>query len=55
MTAPAHTDGSRLTPRLLAILLYTRRSCFPPKRWFAVALPCLGALFSMILWLIFFP
>lgn len=47
MTAPAHVgqaEQSRPTARLVAILLYTRRSCFPPKRWFAIALPCVGAL-----------
>ncbi|MGB8860329.1 MAG: ABC transporter permease subunit, partial [Ilumatobacteraceae bacterium] len=47
MTAPA-TDA-RPTPRLVAIMLYTRRSCFPPKRWFAVLLPCAGAvLFGLL-------
>jgi len=44
MNSPILTEQSRSTPRLVAILLYTRRSCFPPKRWFAIALPCLGAL-----------
>ena len=34
----------RSRSRLLAILLYTRRSCFPPKRWAALLLPCAGAL-----------
>jgi ABC-type transport system involved in multi-copper enzyme maturation permease subunit len=29
---------------LLAIIQYTWRSCFPPKRWAAVLLPCAGAL-----------
>jgi ABC-type transport system involved in multi-copper enzyme maturation permease subunit len=30
--------------RFRAILAYTLRSCFPPKRWLAIALPCIGAL-----------
>lgn len=34
----------RPQPRLLAILRYTWRSCFPPKRWAAILLPCSGAL-----------
>ncbi|MDO8362756.1 MAG: ABC transporter permease subunit [Actinomycetota bacterium] len=38
------TAHRRPTPRLLAIMLYTRRSCFPPKRWAALLLPCAGAL-----------
>jgi ABC-type transport system involved in multi-copper enzyme maturation permease subunit len=28
----------------VAIVVYTLRSCIPPKRWFAVLLPCVGAL-----------
>jgi ABC-2 type transport system permease protein len=44
MTVPARSERTRATPRLVAILLYTRRSCFPPKRWIAIALPCAGAL-----------
>jgi ABC-type transport system involved in multi-copper enzyme maturation permease subunit len=31
-------------PRLVAIIAYTWRACFPPKRWAAVLLPCVGAL-----------
>jgi ABC-type transport system involved in multi-copper enzyme maturation permease subunit len=34
----------RRRPRFLAIVIYTLQSCIPPKRWFAVLLPCLGAL-----------
>jgi ABC-type transport system involved in multi-copper enzyme maturation permease subunit len=34
----------RPRPRLLAILIYTWQSCFPPKRWAAILLPCAGAL-----------
>lgn len=30
--------------RFLAILRYTLRSCLPPKRWFAILLPCVGVL-----------
>lgn len=46
MTAPAATAAERWrpTPRLIAILRYTWRSCFPPKRWAAIVLPCAGAL-----------
>src|SRR4029079_9999759 len=29
--------------RLVAIILYTWRSCFPPKRWAAPLPPCAGA------------
>jgi ABC-type transport system involved in multi-copper enzyme maturation permease subunit len=42
VTAPATT--SRARSRFAAILLYTFRSCFPPKRWAAVLLPCAGVL-----------
>lgn len=34
----------RPRPRLLAILVYTWQSCFPPKRWAAILMPCAGAL-----------
>ncbi len=34
----------RPRPRLLAILIYTWQSCFPPKRWAAILMPCAGAL-----------
>jgi len=34
----------RPRPRVLAIVLYTLQSCIPPKRWFALMLPCIGAL-----------
>ena len=46
MTAPTAPSAQRRrpTPRLIAILIYTWRSCFPPKRWAAIALPCAGAL-----------
>jgi len=30
--------------RLIAILVYTLRSCFPRKRWLAVLVPCAGAI-----------
>jgi ABC-type transport system involved in multi-copper enzyme maturation permease subunit len=42
MTLPAVTTRPR--SRFVAILLYTLRSCFPPKRWIAVLVPCAGAL-----------
>ncbi len=35
---------SRSRSRLIAIIVYTWRSCFPPKRWATVLLPCAGAL-----------
>jgi len=48
MTAPTLADQNTPTyrprPRLVAIILYTWRSCFPPKRWAALLLPCAGAL-----------
>jgi ABC-type transport system involved in multi-copper enzyme maturation permease subunit len=46
MTTPVATSSAhwRPTPRLVAILVYTFRSCFPPKRWAAIVLPCAGAL-----------
>lgn len=34
----------RPRPRLLAIFVYTWQSCFPPKRWAAILMPCVGAL-----------
>ena len=45
-TAPAQRLGGR---RFRAILVYTLRSCFPPKRWMALALPCVGALLFGVL------
>ncbi len=42
--APAVGRPWRPRPRLLAILAYTWRSCFPPKRWAAILLPCAGAM-----------
>jgi ABC-type transport system involved in multi-copper enzyme maturation permease subunit len=44
VTAPAEVAAARPRARFVAILLYTFRSCFPPKRWAAVLLPCAGAL-----------
>ena len=44
MTAPAQVPTVRPRSRFVAILLYTFRSCFPPKRWAAVLVPCAGAL-----------
>jgi ABC-type transport system involved in multi-copper enzyme maturation permease subunit len=40
--APSHLR--RVAPRLVVIVLYTWRSCFPLKRWAAILLPCAGAL-----------
>ncbi len=42
VAAPSHPWRPR--PRLLTILLYTWRSCFPRKRWAAILVPCAGAL-----------
>jgi ABC-type transport system involved in multi-copper enzyme maturation permease subunit len=43
MTLPTDV-AARPRSRFLAILVYTLRSCFPPKRWAAVLVPCAGAL-----------
>jgi ABC-type transport system involved in multi-copper enzyme maturation permease subunit len=43
VVAPASEAGRRRS-RFVAILLYTLRSCVPPKRWAAVLMPCAGAL-----------
>ncbi|MDQ1447599.1 MAG: type transport system permease protein [Actinomycetota bacterium] len=42
VSSPQQTVRPR--SRFLAILVYTLRSCFPPKRWLAVLVPCAGAL-----------
>jgi hypothetical protein len=48
MTAAAPATA-RPRPRLIALVLYTWRSCLPPKRWFALLLPCAGAvLFGLL-------
>jgi ABC-type transport system involved in multi-copper enzyme maturation permease subunit len=39
-----HDVAARPRSRFAAILRYTLRSCFPPKRWLAVLVPCAGAL-----------
>ena len=44
MTVPSAITAGRPRSRFLAILVYTLRSCVPPKRWAAVLLPCAGAL-----------
>jgi hypothetical protein len=43
MTAATVPTGRRRS-RFVAIFRYTLQSCFPPKRWFAVLMPCAGAL-----------
>ena len=43
-TAPVPVTARRPRSRFVAIFLYTLQSCVPPKRWFAVLLPCAGAL-----------
>ena len=37
-------QATRRRSRFVAILVYTLQSCFPPKRWVAVLMPCAGAL-----------
>jgi hypothetical protein len=44
MTATTPVRAARPRSRLVAILRYTLQSCFPPKRWLAVLMPCAGAL-----------
>jgi ABC-type transport system involved in multi-copper enzyme maturation permease subunit len=38
------TTDARPRSRFAAIVGYTLRACFPPKRWAAILLPCVGAL-----------
>ena len=44
MTEPLLAAPRRQRSRFVAIFIYTLQSCVPPKRWFAVLLPCAGAL-----------
>jgi ABC-type transport system involved in multi-copper enzyme maturation permease subunit len=45
MNAPVvAADATRPRSSFAAIVTYTFRSCFPRKRWFAILLPCAGAL-----------
>jgi ABC-type transport system involved in multi-copper enzyme maturation permease subunit len=44
VTAATPVRIGRPRSRFLAIVRYTLQSCFPPKRWAAVLLPCAGAL-----------
>ena len=44
MTVSSPVTTGRPRSRFVAILVYTLRSCVPPKRWAAVLLPCAGAL-----------
>ena len=44
MTEPLAATAQRRRSRFVAIFVYTLQSCVPPKRWFAVLLPCAGAL-----------
>jgi ABC-type transport system involved in multi-copper enzyme maturation permease subunit len=44
MTVPTVSAPARPRSRFLALVVYTLRSCFPPKRWAAIILPCTGAL-----------
>lgn len=47
--APAPKTATRPRSRFVAIVLYTLRSCIPPKRWAAVILACAGAvLFGLL-------
>jgi ABC-type transport system involved in multi-copper enzyme maturation permease subunit len=44
MTDQLQIPSARPRSRFAAIVIYTLQSCLPPKRWFAVLLPCAGAL-----------
>ncbi len=44
MTEQMQITASRSRSRFVAIVVYTWQSCLPPKRWFAILLPCAGAL-----------
>jgi ABC-type transport system involved in multi-copper enzyme maturation permease subunit len=44
MTDPLQLTSPRRRSRFATIVIYTLQSCIPPKRWFALLLPCLGAL-----------
>lgn len=44
MTEPMQITAARSRSRFVAIIVYTWQSCIPPKRWFAILLPCGGAL-----------
>ena len=44
MSVSSPQKTARRRSPFVAILVYTLRSCFPPKRWLAVLVPCAGAL-----------
>jgi ABC-type transport system involved in multi-copper enzyme maturation permease subunit len=44
MTVAAPVRAGRRRSRFIAIVRYTLQSCFPPRRWLAVLMPCAGAL-----------
>jgi ABC-type transport system involved in multi-copper enzyme maturation permease subunit len=44
MTEQLQVTSARPRSRFAAIVIYTLQSCLPPKRWFALLLPCGGAL-----------
>jgi len=44
MTVATPVRAGRPGRRFFAILRYTLQSCFPPRRWVAVLMPCAGAL-----------
>jgi ABC-type transport system involved in multi-copper enzyme maturation permease subunit len=44
MTVATPVRAGRRRSRFLAIVRYTLQSCFPPRRWLAVLMPCAGAL-----------
>jgi len=44
MTDQLQLTSARRRSRFAAIVVYTLQSCIPPKRWFALLLPCVGAL-----------
>ena len=43
-TESVHLTAARPRSRFAAIVVYTLQSCIPPKRWFAILLPCAAAL-----------
>jgi ABC-type transport system involved in multi-copper enzyme maturation permease subunit len=45
----ANLTVARRRPRVVAIVMYTLQSCLPPKRWFAVLLPCVGTVLFALL------
>ena len=42
--APPDAGGRPISPPFVAVVEYTLRACLPARRWFAVLVPCAGAL-----------